>query len=161
MSTDAYATIFVGVPLKDLVKFAGVVQDPVTKYNEDTGQPYQATKPRNLYRLLNDREVEVETLNGDDLIHVMGIADALKACDGGEVEWLETYYGKWEDDAADGFVGVRVAGASSYSRVDIGELTEVDPLDIQTAIENVGTLLAEHFGLMDTEIKVYLKASLS
>ena len=64
MGLDVYSRIVVGVELKDLITFCGTVNDPVTKYNPDTGEPYETTVSRKVYRLLDGREITVEDLDG-------------------------------------------------------------------------------------------------
>ena len=161
MGLDVYSRIVVGVELKDLITFCGTVNDPVTKYNPDTGEPYETTVSRKVYRLLDGREITVEDLDGGHLLKALGLRDA--------GDWYDEdpdpstalgYYVSSNEGSGetDGIIGIKVVETGSHRSGE--QEASTDSVAVTMADEEAGELLAKHFGLMDTDMQVFVQTVL-
>ena len=150
MGIDVSARIVVGVPLADLVQEAGVVPEVVTKYNEDTGDPYEATKSRKRYILIDGRDITVNALNGESLLDALGLEDA-SVLDGEAISGELGCYNS--------IIGIKVVETGSNRVGDSESATTV--MDIRGVEEEASDLLAQHFGLLDTEMQVFVQTVFS
>lgn len=175
MGLDVSSRIVVGVPLADLVASCGIVKDPVTKYNEDTGEPYQTTKSRKAYTLKDGREITVKYFGGNHLLAALGPKgdDEYVEFEGKDASgdkdynmseiglgyYQSCYYEEeYDRDHLHGIVGIRVVATGSNRSREF--IASAKPVLIIEAVERVRPLLAEHFGY-EGDVSVLVQSVLS
>jgi len=72
MSYDAYAVLFVGIRAEDAIK-RETITDEVTKYNEDTGEPYQQKKSRTKMTLFGREVTDPQDLYVEEAWFALGL----------------------------------------------------------------------------------------